>query len=78
MPGPGNSALTSCAATFRNAWDFYTPADEMYMVTTRLSHVFEELVEEFKTRQLSSAQKAFSNATAKPNSMVAALLDKRA
>ncbi len=63
---------------FRNVWDYFPPDDKMYMVATRLARLFDELLEEYKAGQLSSARKSFSNTKAKPDSLVAALLEKQA
>lgn len=47
------------------------------MAAIKLSKDFASLVDEFKTKQVQTAKKSFSKATAKPNSSVAALLEKR-
>lgn len=47
------------------------------MAADKLLKAFTTLVDEFKAKQVQTAKKSFSKATAKPNSSVAALLEKR-
>lgn len=78
MMVPMGVPLNIFLSIFRNALSHYSPGDDMSQVTTRLSDRFDRLLEDFKACQILAAKKSFSNRSAKPNSLVAALLDKQA
>jgi len=61
----------------RNAITFNPSGHQVHEAAVKLSKVFAELVEQFKAKQVQTAKKSFSKASAKPNSSVAALLEKR-
>ena len=68
----------SIPVTNRNAMRYYPVENCVYETAKDLDANFLEIVSEFKTDQIKSAKKSFSNATAKPNSSVAAILERKA
>lgn len=61
----------------RNAIDYNPPGHLVHDAAVKLSKVFAETVNRFKEEQVTTAKKSFAKASAKPNSSVAALLEKR-
>jgi hypothetical protein len=60
-----------------NAMAYNQPGDPIHEEAAGLSRVLAGLVNEFKAKQVQSAKKSFSRSSAKPNSSVAALLERR-
>ena len=63
---------------FENAILYYPADHELHIAATELLSKCDKILRTFKTDQVRSAKKSFSNATAKPNSSIAAILEKRA
>jgi hypothetical protein len=63
---------------FENAILYYPMDHELHVAATELISKCDEILRPFKADQVRSAKKSFSNATAKPNSSIAAILEKRA
>ena len=61
----------------RNALAYNPPGHSAHEAAAALSRVLAGLVNEFKAKQVQSAKKSFSRSSAKPNSSVAALLERR-
>lgn len=61
----------------RNAVACNNPGHPVHEAAAVLSRVLAGLVNEFKAKQVQSAKKSFSRSSAKPNSSVAALLERR-
>lgn len=62
----------------RKAINQYYPDDDSKSGARRLAETFRTMLKQFKQGQIGSAKRKFSNATAKPNSRIAALLEKQA
>ena len=72
-----NSTQVQCILCGRNA-TLYNPSENVvHQAAQRLTSKFRSLVEQFKLNQINKAQKSFANASSKPNSAVAALIDER-
>jgi hypothetical protein len=67
----------NCALYTRNAITFNPPCHVVHEAAVKLSNMFADIVDQFKATQVQTAKKSFSKASAKPNSSVAALLEKR-
>ena len=63
---------------FENAIRYNPVNHDVHLAATEMLSSFENLLTLFKYEQVKSAKKSFSNATAKPNSSIAAILEKRA
>ena len=61
----------------RNAITFNPAGHMVHEAAVKLSKTFVDIVDQFKAKQVQTAKKSFSKASAKPNSSVAALLEKR-
>lgn len=63
---------------FRNAMIYNSPNDDVYELAKDMLADFKLLLSEFKTSQVQSATKSFSSSNARPNSSVAAILERKA
>lgn len=61
---------------FSNAMLYNPPENEVYKAAFRSNELFREKVGEFKQKQIHVAKKSFARASAKPNSAVAALVER--
>lgn len=60
----------------RNALAYHPPQSGIHLMATLLKKRFLDAIAGFKDQQVNSAKKSFSKATSKPNSSVAALVEK--
>ena len=62
---------------FRNAMKYNAQGDDVFELAKRMQHEFRGLVAELKKKIVLTARKSFSNSNARPNSSVAAILERK-